>query len=147
MLLHKQQSGFTLVELTAVIVIVGVLASVAVAKMAAPSFFERYAVAESASGLVQSAKLTAASSECNVTMTVANNALSLNYTTPCNDTSGQVYSNDGQPYKIEGGDIVIIASASSLMISPLGIVSPKDVTLDFDNGEKTRLTIDTMIIK
>lgn len=144
---RKSQSGFTLVELTAAIVIMGVLASVAVGKMAAPSFFERYAVAESISGLIQSAKITAASSECNITIAINNNGVSLSYTDLCSGKTGVVHSSDGQQYKMDGGDVAILSATSSMTASPLGIVSPQGVILDFDNGEKVQLTIDTMTIQ
>jgi len=142
---QSKQSGFTLVELVMIIVILGILSATAL-----PKFFEKNTFAERAFftdtlSAIRFAQKIAVATGCNVQVSIASNSYSLNRQGDSSSLScpgGSTYalavprpSSGASSYTGSESGITLTSSASSFVFDPVGSASA-DVTLTV-NGAKT----------
>ncbi len=144
-MINSKDSGFTLIELIMVIVLLGILSSSAVPKLFDKDIYsERVFFADVLNALRFAQKLAVASG-CSVQFSVSSNAYTLKRKGSSGSTScpgGTTYNLDiphpsagGSSYTGSESDVSLSSSVSSFTFTPSGSAS-NDVTLTV-NGSKT----------
>ncbi len=117
--------GFTMIELTVVIVIVGILAVVAVAKLSGVDAFEVQGFFDSTKSAVRFAQKLAVAQRTNVVVVVNATSVSVCYTNPgCG--SPVTDPTTGQAMTLSAPDGVSLAGPASVSFDGLGRATPGD---------------------
>ncbi len=115
--------GFTMIELTVVIVIVGILAVVAVAKLSGVDAFEVQGFFDSTKSAVRFAQKLAVAQRTNVVVVVNATSVSVCYTNPgCG--SPVTDATTGQAMTLSAPDGVSLAGPASVSFDGLGRATP-----------------------
>ncbi|MEA5098177.1 MAG: type II secretion system protein [Burkholderiaceae bacterium] len=134
----KSKRGFTLIELIAVIVIVGILALVAVPRFFDKRGFETRGFHDEVKAVVRYGHKTAIAQHRAVTVGVTTNQICLSYTS---DGTAVLNPANGQPFckNAPGGTTL---SPTSFSFTPLGQPSAGAVTIDVTGDIKRTITVE-----
>ncbi len=133
--------GFTMIELTVVIVIVGILAVVAVAKLSGVDAFEVQGFFDSTKSAVRFAQKLAVAQRTNVVVVVNATSVSVCYTNPgCG--SPVTDPTTGQAMTLSAPDGVSLTGPASVSFDGLGRATPGGTIMVNGAGISRSLTIE-----
>jgi len=137
---RNHSRGFTLIELTLVMVLIGIVAAMGAYTAVRPAFVERHTVLSSVVLIIQHARQRASNAECDMTVSIRHQQAVISPSVACSNGDRHVHA-----IAMKGGRFV--EEIPRLTLSPLGVLTPKGIKIQLYDSGYSSLILDNLQIQ